>query len=177
MNASLGKDRFEARYSPARSIMLALLAFGFVAIGLWLIGAFGETPTGSRRVPDWAVAPAGWLAIAFFAPFTFFHIKRAFGGGLAVRVDAQGMLLPDYSPKLIRWDDVTSLSTQNMMGTKLLLFDVRDGREADFALFRRATIGFNRSFNGHGCSVTMNNTDRSYDDLLDAVDAFAPAGI
>ena len=165
---------FEAHFSPARSILLSLLAVGFVAAGLWMVGAFGEVPGGSRRLPDWAVPIMGWVAIVFFAPFAFLHLRRAFAGGLAVRIDQRGMLLTDYSKRLIAWEDIVAIRTENVMGNKILLFEVDDARAADFGAGKRMAAGTNRSMYGLGYSLTVNNTDRSHSELLQALEHFAP---
>lgn len=139
-----------------------------------MLGAFGEVPGGGRRLPDWAVPVIGWLAIVFFGPFMALHLYKAVTGGISVRIDESGMLLRDYSNKTIPWDDFTALSTQNMMGTNMLLFEVVDASEAEFGWFRRMTMPMNRSINGYGNSVVVNNTDRSPAELLDAIAQFAP---
>lgn len=165
---------FEARYSPARSILFAVLSAGFVVAGLWMIGVFGAVEGGGGRLPEWAVPIAGWAGIIFFGGFMVFHARKAVTGGVAVRIDARGMLLRDYSDQPIPWDDVTALSTQNMMGTHMLMFEVVPAREEAFGAFRRLSIPLNRSMSGYGCSLVVNNTDRSHAELLEALADFAP---
>ena len=80
-----GASAFEAHYSPMRSAMLAVLSIGFVALGLWLAGILGEAPTGSRRLPDWAVPMLGWLSIICFTPFAIMHLMKVFNPGVSVR--------------------------------------------------------------------------------------------
>lgn len=169
-----GAPVFEAQYSPMRSLLLGLMSIGFVALGLWLAGFIGEPPTGSRRLPDWAVPILGWLAIVCFAPFAAMHLMKVFNPGVSVRVDEQGMLISDYCAETIAWNEFTALRTQNIMGTQLLQFEVIPEREATFGAFRKLLMPLNRSTSGMGGSLVVNNTNRSFNELIEAVRTHAP---
>lgn len=165
---------FEAHFSTGRAILLTLGSLLFVVAGLWLLGLFGEVPTGSRRVPDWAIPILGWLCVVMFGPLAVWHLSRAFGGELAVRIDQLGMLLTDYSDQPIGWDDVVAIRTENMMGNNILLFEVRPARAEGFGWGRRLMAGSSRTMYGLGYSLSVNNTDRSHRELLAAIEHFAP---
>jgi hypothetical protein len=170
-----GGEVFEARYSSARSAMLGLLFFGLVAIGLWLAGVFGEFSTDSRRMPQWMYPVVGLLNIAFAAPFGFKDLANAFSPAVSVRVDEHGMLMRDYSRDAIPWSDFTGLMSQNMSINNLLVFDVVPERRETFGPYKRFIWPFNQSMYGKGGLVTINNTDRSHRQMLQAIKAHAPA--
>ena len=172
-----GGDAFEARYSPLRSLLLGLLALGFFVLGLWIIGAFGEVSLESRRYPAWLITAAGGICAVFFGPIGLNHFSRALSPGVAVRVDERGMIIPGAGAHPIPWRDFTEFSSQNMMGTNLLMFDVTRARLEKFGLFKRALWAMNEPFYGKGGSLVINNTNRRHQELVDAVQRFAPPAI
>jgi len=169
-----GGEVFEARHSPARSALLGLLFFGFVAIGLWLAGVFGELSTDSRRMPQWMYPVIGLLNVAFAAPIGLKHLANTFSPGVSVRVDEHGMLMRDYSREAIPWSDFTGLMSQNMAINNLLVFDVVPKRRETFGLYKRFIWPFNQSMYGKGGLLAINNTDRSQTEMLQAIKAHAP---
>ncbi|MBV7260079.1 STM3941 family protein [Erythrobacter crassostreae] len=157
-----------------RSFALAALSAGFVAIGLLLIGVFGDFASESRRFPEWVAPVAGWLSIVFFGPLTFVHLWAGLNPRLAVRITDQGMFLRNFSAETIPWADAQELRSLNIMGTSMLQFEVTDERMEHFGWFRRKSAEINRSTSGLAHSIVVNNTNRSHAELLEAVLSLAP---
>lgn len=168
---------FEARYSPVRSVLMGLGALGFVAIGLWMIGAFGDIPCDGRLIPAEAIPYIGWMGILFFGPLATLHFARASVPGTAVRVDANGMMMAGCGEEVIPWDDFTSLSSRDIMGTQYLLLDVVDQRFATFSLFKKFLWKINEPFIGQSGWLVINNTNRKHNELVEAICHFAPPNL
>ena len=68
---------FVAYNSRWRIALIFLGAVGFVALGLWLAGAFGEVPS-SRRYSASFTMGIGWLCILFFGLCALAAVKKFF---------------------------------------------------------------------------------------------------
>ena len=142
-----------------------------------MLGAFGEAPSESRRVPEWMIPIIGWLTVVFFGPIGFINLSKVFDAGIAVRVDQYGMLMPGYGSFPIPWEDFTALNSQNVMGTSLITFAVVPERIESFDLSKRLLWKLNQPFTGMGGSLAINNTDGKHRDLVEAICMFAPPSL
>lgn len=128
---------FEANYSKWRLAMLALLAFGFAALGVWLIGESMSDFAGSggRRIAGLAslfgVETAtmaqiiGGLCVAMGAGALIVALQNMFHKGPVMRVDAQGIYWHRWSETPIPWSNIArmspyTISSQKMVGITLV---------------------------------------------------------
>ena len=68
-------ESFIAHNSRWRLAAIFLAAVGFVALGMWTIGAFGEVPSSSRYSTTFSVV-LGWMCILFFGICDVAIIKK-----------------------------------------------------------------------------------------------------
>lgn len=165
---------FVARTSSGRTSLLVLASLGFVVMGLWLVGWFGQPPATRRFSQDGAFW-LGWITILFFGLTTLIGGARLFDRRPRIVVDAQGILWRDFSDQTIPWSRIRGWTMQDMVTTKFICLDV-----VDAGSFRRAGIaaifgGANRGMGFGEAQLNVTGTDRSFSDLVDAMQRFAPA--
>jgi hypothetical protein len=151
---------FEARSSPWRLRLLALLSLGFVAIGVWMVSLGG----GAKETIF------GWLGILFFGPGAFVIARRSFDSGLVLRVDASGIWSKNWSDATIPWDAVAdvhfwTMQRQRMIGLELVEPQIYPAK----GLVGRLS-GANRALTGvDAIWLNVTGTDGNFDDLARTV--------
>lgn len=167
---------FVAYPSKWRIALLALLAAGFVVIGLWMIGLFGPIPTSRRYSPTFTVV-WGWICITFFGFCAVAIVKRFFEAGEQLRIGPEGVWIRSWSDQTIPWTEITEATTWSYKGSKSIILHLRDP-----SLFPgRGAIGFiakaNRALTGGDISITLAGADRSLAEAIAAIDQFRPPQI
>lgn len=159
-------DAFVARNSPVRVLLLAALSAGFVAIGLWMIGAFGPEPD----APQWV----GWLSIVFFGPCTLLILARLFEPSEQLRIDREGIRWRQWSNDPIPWSAVRAIEQASVHSQKFLCLhlDHPERYRSKRALGRLG--GANRALGFGDIPLSVTGTDRNFRELVDAVARFAP---
>lgn len=165
---------FEASNLPERFLALALLALGFVAVALWVIGAFGEPPR-SSRYPDWLASVCGWTVIPLCGARAAMSVRTAIRPGLAIRIDRNGLYMPRVSDEVIAWADIERVGTVKFKASKRLGFEVTRAREKQLRPMARYSLWFNRICHGHGVVYSFIGTDTTLQQVMTAMARFAPA--
>jgi hypothetical protein len=178
--AFLEIDAFIARWSRWRVALIAAGSAGFVLNGLWMTGFFGPTQP-DRGDPAYYLV-VGWVSIVFFGACLLFAVKKLVTGGVACRIDAQGILEPRISPDPIPWQmishaRVVSIRSSGMFnrGQRMIGFDIAPDYAQRFSAIRRSLIAFNENTFGFSAALSPVGTDRSLADFVDAIRFRAPA--
>ena len=170
----LGAERFEASYSPWRLLLLSLLSGGWVFVGLWMIGAFGDAPEGPRLGPD-PIYPLGWFLIIVCSAGAVLIIRKTFSGGIAITIDNYGIHDRRLSSKPIQWDNIEQIGSYTMRGgIKFVGIAVRDPEQAGITQFARYAAGMNSSITPFPYAIGTVGTDKSHAQILAAIDHFSP---
>ena len=162
-------DEFIANASRWKLALFSLGSLGFVLLGLWILGVFGEAPERARNSPIFG-ASFGILATVFFG-FCFFAISRQFiGGGELLRINASGIVALRWSDQLIPWSEIEDVSTWSHRGTRVINLHLRNPEfypgKGIAAVLQKA----NRSMVGGDIHIAMTGLDRSFSDALDAIE-------
>lgn len=163
-------DAFVARNAPVRVLLLAALAAGFVAIGLWIVGAFGPAPDDA---PRWA----GWLSIAFFGPGCVLILARLFQPSEQLRIDRDGIRWRQWSDDLIPWSAVRAIEQASVHNQKFLCLRLDQPERYRSTQLLGRLGGANRALGFGDIAISVTGTDRSFDDLVRAVGRFAPSSL
>lgn len=155
---------FEARWSRFRVALLLLAALGFVAIPVGFI-ANGSEPTLKLLI-------AAILGIPFFSLAAAILARRLFQTETAVEVNERGIVYRQWSDATVLWKDMRGIAPYAIGRQKMLGIILRNPAKypGRGVLARLAKI--NKRFSGYDITVSMTGTDRSFDELLDAIDAF-----
>ena len=160
-------DRFVARNAPLRLLVLMAASIGIVALGLWIAGSFGPPPRPGR---EWI----GWLAVTFFGICAIAFTRRLFDKKDQIVVDRNGIFWRPWSAMTIPWGAIKSfepLTVRNQHFVAIYLKDPslfpRDGTA-------RLLGGLNRGLGFGDLAISAVGTDKSFTELLAAVEHFAP---
>jgi len=144
-----------------------------VVAGFWFVGWFGEPPT-SRRLSAETAQFLGWVGILFFGLTTLVGGVRLLDRKPRIAVNTQGVLARDFSDETIAWSQihgwsVNSVATQQFVCLQL----VEPGN------FRRSGMaallgGANRGMGFADVQLNVTGTDRSFAELVDAMQRFGP---
>lgn len=167
-------QEFVASYSRIRLALLLLGALVFIALGLWLAGAFGPPPT-SRRYSPAVTITIGYVAIAFFGLIAIVLAKRLINGGEALRIDRIGISVAAWSDQTIPWSEITDITEWTMNRQRSIILHLRDPDRFPPSGALRFTAGANRAMTGGDVPISLNGTDRSYDDAVAAIARFSGA--
>jgi hypothetical protein len=163
-------DRFVARNSPVRIVLMLGGAVAVVICGLYLTGLFGP-PADTYQIV------VGWFTIAFFGFAGYRIVTRLLGPNEQIVIDGNGIFNRPHSEATIPWDAIQG-------------FDIRKGESLRFACLvlkdparfpRTGTAKWLGAFNksgGYGdVLLSTVGTDRSFDELWAALGRFAPPSL
>ena len=111
---------FVAYPSRGRITLLVLGSMAFVAIGLWLAGAFGPAPVTTRYPVEVTIA-IGWSSVAFFGLCGMGWTKRLFDTRECVRIGPAGIRWTHWSDETIPWSEVADVRTWSLKRQRLIV--------------------------------------------------------
>lgn len=117
----------------------------------------------------------GWLTIVFFAPLGILGFARAFVGGVAVRIDREGMFINGHGSDTIPWTDFTWFASGRTYATTYFYFGVKASRRKEFHWLTRFSWALNALLTGHGGWLNMNATNRKHYEFVEALVRCAPS--
>lgn len=168
-------EDFVAYPSRWRIASIGLGAIPFVAIGLWMVGAFGSPPVW-RHTPAIVTFLIGWSGMIFFGLCGVVCIKRLFDTSEQLRIGPAGVRSARWSDQTIPWSEITDVTTWSFRRQKAIILHLRDakrfpGRGAA-AMFASA----NRMLTGGDVSIALVGTDRGFEEAVSAVVRFRHQG-
>ena len=161
---------FEARNSPWRLLLLSLASFGFVVLGLWMLGVFAaDHPTGLKATI------VGWIATPFFAVCGLIALVRTADRGVVMRIDGRGIWWKQWTRDAVPWAaiqrvGVVTVRRQQFIGLALDPSYPMPSRGA----LRDKLAKANEAIVGFPLCLTVTGTDRRFRDLLEAVERYMP---
>lgn len=166
-------DRFSAYPSLWRRMLLAAIAAGFVAIGLWMVGVFGPVPVTSR-FPYIETLVAGWLCLAVFSVFFVLWLPKLFETAEQLRIDHSGIRYAVWSDRTIPWAEISAVATWTLNRQKFIVLHLRDPAQFPGKGLAGILSTVNRKLTGGEISITLTGTDRTYDEAMSAIAYFRP---
>lgn len=169
-------DEFVAYPSRWRIALLTMLSFGFVVLGLGMIGAFGAPWVSPRRSLVVGMT-VGWICITFFGACTFIIARRFFETGPLLRILSEGVWWKRWSDQIIPWSEISDVTIWQskgwlQKGHKCIILHLRD--QAQFPRMR--LMGWagkaNRALTGGDIAISLLGTDRSVSEAMAAIDHY-----
>ena len=158
--------RFVARPAPARLLVMAALALGFVVGGAWIAGLFGAAPRPGR---EWI----GWGAMLFFGLCAVMLAWRSFDRGEQIIVDGSGLYWKQWSSDVIPWTEITEIREADIRRQRFLCIYLRDPeRYPSKSMLSRMIRKSNAAMDFGDMPISPIGTDRSFDELKAAIFAY-----
>jgi len=162
---------FVAKPSPVRVILAIIGSITFVAIGLWMIGLFGDPPVPDRLSPA-AVYVFGWLSVLFFSIAAIFWAKRLFGTGEELRIGAAGIRWSRWSDQTIPWHEIRDVTEWSFSGQRSIILHLRNpGRFPGRGILARAAKA-NHALTGGDIALSLTGMDRAHGEAMGAIVRF-----
>jgi hypothetical protein len=163
-------ERFVARNSTVRVLLLMAGAVGFMLLGIWVAGLLGPPPRPGR---EWI----GLAALLFFGLCFLLGIRRLFQGGDQIVVDRKGIFWRQWSETTIPWGAIVSFETRSIRHQHFVSLWLKDPSLFPSSGFGALFGGMNKGLGFGDVSINATGTDRSFAQLLDAVERFAPSHV
>ena len=160
-----------AHYHRTQLILMGAVSLLFVLGGLWMVGLLGEPPEARRLSPMLRII-FGYGAILFFGVLSLATLQKALTGGLALRIDETGLYYPRVSKTTMAWEDIESFRLTDVMGTKLVAFELREGHNVPIGPIARLSMSANKAMVGYSNSIATNGIDATAPEVAAAMKAF-----
>ena len=167
-------DDFVACTSRRRVALLLLISIVFALLGMWMAGWFGPVPTSRRAGPEMTLF-WGWITIAFSGTCGAVASKMWWDNGEQLRIGKQGIRWLRWCEQTIPWNEITDVTEWQYKGTRSIILHVRDA-----SLFPgKGIVGLagkaNRALTGGDIGISLDGTDRSFDEAMAAISKFRSA--
>ncbi|MBB3952959.1 STM3941 family protein [Aureimonas jatrophae] len=162
---------FVAYPSRWKTALLAVASFGFVLIGLAMVGAFGQMP-GSERDDPLYLTIVGWSGVLLFGLFGSVWVARLFGNTEHLRIGPKGVRYPEWCDQTIPWVEIDDVRPFSARGNMFLILHLRDRGRFPGRFPASLFAGLNRMITRGDVSISLTGTNRSFDEALSAVEHF-----
>ena len=164
-------EGFVAHPSRWRRALLAMLASGFVVLGLWMVGTFGPVPTSSRYgyVETLII---GWICLIFFGLCTIAYIPKLIETDEQLRIDASGVRYSQWSHSTIPWSEICSVTNWSYRRSRFIVLHLRDPRSFPGKGLAGFMVGANRRLTGGDICISLTGTNRGYDEAMSAINQY-----
>jgi hypothetical protein len=158
-------DSYVARSSPLKMLKLFAAAAGFVVLGAWIAGLFGEAPQPGMEF--W-----GWLSILFFGACGIAMLPSLLTTGDAIRISAQGIYFKRWSDATIPWSEITRVSRFSVEGQDMIILNLKDpSRFPSTGLLGKLNPA-NRALSSGDITIPLAGTTGNFDEAMAAIDHF-----
>jgi hypothetical protein len=162
---------FVAHPSKWRILLLILGAFAFVAIGLWMLGAFGPPPDLNGKDPTIAKIVA-WFGILFFGLCGIVGFKMLFDNDVHVRINASGIYWKRWSDATIPWAEITEVGVWEMRGQKCIILNLKNPNRYSSTSIMGKLASVNRKMTGGDVAITLSGTTGGFDSAMATIDHY-----
>lgn len=164
-NGVMGEDRFVARISLWQSLALIGGSVAFVAIGIFFL----NEPGGSPKQTIISV-----IAILFFGACGLLWARVALGRREQIIVDHHGVHWTRWSDRPIPWSEINAVSIEGMAAeTFVSLYLKQPERFSGKGILGRSAA-INQKMGYGDVVISTRGTDATPDDLIAAIERFAP---
>lgn len=169
--------RFEAHVSKGRTWIIILLALGFAAIGVGFASAATELARSVRLVffrDPFILRVFGWTAVVIGVLGAVIAARQLLRTGPVIEIDARGIRWLRWSDKFIPWSAITDAAPRAISGQQFLCLTLDRPEDHASRSITGMLAGMNRNMGFGDVAIGAQGTDRSIDELMDAVARFRP---
>ena len=162
---------FVAHNSRWRLAAIFLSAVGFVTLGIWFVGGFGEAPSSTLRHGAYGIA-IGWLCILFFGLCGLAIVKRFVDDRALLQIGPSGIQWSPWSDDIIPWSEIKDVTTWSYKGQDTIVLHLNEPSRFPGKGLSGRLRGANRMLTGGDVAISMTGTNRCYDDAMAAIASF-----
>jgi hypothetical protein len=160
-------ERFVARTSRARVVLLVLGSILFVAASLWIVGAFGAPPKPGK---EWI----GWVGAPLFALLGAGWAMRLRGPADQIVIDRDGLTCRSWSDEHIPWSSIRGIDEYSIQRQTLFGVHLADSKAHPPTRLLGKVAAAQSGFGRGDFTLLTNGTDKGPDDLREALGFYRP---
>jgi hypothetical protein len=153
---------FVARRSIPSLFLLLLICLGFLAVSFWLAGLFGPPPKSSGIL-------IGWAGLVFSGACSISIVRRMVGPADQIVVNEDGIFWKQWSDALVPWTDIATIDVRSFHLTDFVCVHLKPSATRPTSASSRVLQGFNRRAGFGQMTLSAGGTDRSFEELVDAI--------
>lgn len=167
--------------SKIKITVLTVLAFGFVALGVFLLSLDANELTSSRRFSNTTLVHAiGIVTIVFFGLCALLLLRKLFETSPGLILNAEGLIdnSSSISAGLIPWSEITGIGEYKIHSQKFVSIFVTDPHKyADMGnALTRMTNRANIRMCGTPINISANGLKIKYQELVELIEAYSRQG-
>jgi hypothetical protein len=156
------EEAFVARTSRTRVLLLLAICPVFVALSLWMAGAFGDPPKPGK---EWV----GWIGAPFFAVMGIMWALRLRGPADQIVIDESGLTWRQWSDEHIPWSAVLRIDEYGIRGQTMFAVHLVDPKAHPPTRLMGKVAAAQAGMGRGDFTMIATGTDRSADDLREAL--------
>ncbi|MBB3034015.1 STM3941 family protein [Alteriqipengyuania lutimaris] len=164
-------QEFVAHNSRWRLAAIFLIAAGFVALGIWFVGGFGEAPSSTRRPTTYGIA-IGWLCIFFFGLCALAIAKKFFDDRPQLQIGPSGIQWCPWSDDIIPWSEISDVTSWSYNGQNTIVLHLNEPTCFPGRGLAAKLRGASRMLTGGDIAISLTGTDRGYDEAMAAIASY-----
>ena len=168
-------ERFEARVSPVKTGLLVFGSLAFVAIGIWMLTDSG--PSRSFRLFHLIEIPASviaWVCILFFGVVAIGWLRQFARSEPVMEIGRDGISWRRWSDRTIPWAAIERAEVTRMANQPFLALWLSDPVRYGSTTLLGRMQGANKAMGFGDIALSVQGTNRSFDEMVEAVQAHAP---
>jgi hypothetical protein len=172
MQDNQGAARFEAHVSKGRMWLIIFLALGFAVVGIWFVNAAVELSQTVRFVffrDPIILRVFGWAAVAIGIVGAAVGVRQLFRTGPVIEADERGLRWRRWSDSFIPWSAITDATPRAIGRQQFLCLTLDQPERYKGKSLSGLVAGMNKNMGYGDVTISMQGTDRTMQDLLDAV--------
>ena len=162
---------FVAHNSRRRLAAIFVFTAGFIGLGTWFVGGFGEAPSSTRRPTAYGIA-ISWFCILFFGLCGLVIVKKFFDDKPQLQIGPSGIQWAPWSDEIIPWSEITDVTTWSYNGQKTIVLHLNEPSRFPGRGLSAKLRGANRMLTGGDVTISMTGTNRCYDDAMAAIASY-----
>lgn len=161
-------NKIEIPLSKTKIVLALIGAFGFVILGIFFI-INPVTFLSPIMKSEVIIRIVGVISVLFFGAVAIYAIKKMLDNKVGLTIDDNGIIdnTNASSVGLIKWSDITEITTKQVMSTKFLLIFTKDPHDIleKVSWIKRKLMAANMKMYGTPLCITSSTLKYNFSDL------------
>lgn len=170
----MNQDSFTAQVSRVKVALLIAASLLFVLAGVWMLRDPGVPAYFSIAGVVVPVAYIAWTCTVLFGLFAIGWARQLWRTGPVLEIGPHGLVWRRWSEQLIPWEAFERAEAVSIQRQRMITLWLHDPQAYRSGKLLGRLAGANKAMGFGDISLTAQGTDRSFDEMAEAVRANAP---